>query len=171
MTKIVAVDPILLFSEHIKALKELGELVMFDTAPKSAEEIVDRIKEADIVLDFWTALPKEVIEKLSKTKMICSAAAGYDWIEVKTATEKGISITHCPGHNGESVAEHTIGLMLAAIRHTAKAVTETKTGKFDPEGYKGKEPSANLTLYFLPSTTKKVSNSLLFFSSASSIPK
>ncbi len=139
MTKIVCVDPILLFPEHIHSLKELGELVLFDAAPINNEETIERIKDANIVVDFWTTLPQEIISKLSKTKMICSAAAGYDWIDVKAATQKGITVTHCPGHNAESVAEHTVGLMLAAMRLSWKASSETKTGKFAPDEYKGKE--------------------------------
>ena len=114
MTKIVCVDPIVLFPEHIKTLRKLGELVLYDTAPKNNEEIIDRIKNADVVVDFWTALPVEVIEKLDKPKMICSAAAGYDWIDVKVATQKGITVTHCPGHNAESVAEHVYGIHILA---------------------------------------------------------
>lgn len=139
MTKIVCVDPIVLFPEHIKTLRKLGELVLYDTAPKNNEEIIDRIKNADVVVDFWTALPVEVIEKLDKPKMICSAAAGYDWIDVKVATQKGITVTHCPGHNAESVAEHAIGLMLGAMRLSWKSSDEVKNGKFTPEEYKGKE--------------------------------
>ena len=139
MTKITCVDPIILFPEHINALKKLGELIMYNAAPKSNDEIFNRIQDTDVVIDFWTALPKKVIEKLNQTKMICSAAAGYDWIDVKTATAKGITITHCPGHNAESVAEHTVGLILGAMRLSWKASSEVRNGKFTPEEYKGKE--------------------------------
>lgn len=137
--KIVAVDPILLFPEHIKSLKKLGELVLHDTAPKDNSEVIRRITNANVVIDFWTALPTEVINELSTTKMICSAASGYNWIDVETATQKGITVTHCPGHNSESVAEHTVGLMLAAMRLTCKSANEAKSGKFTPADYKGKE--------------------------------
>lgn len=139
MTKIVAVDPILLYPEHTKLLKEFGELTTYDTVPKNSREIIDRIKGADIVIDYWTALPKEVMENLKNTKMICSATAGYDWIDVKTASKKGIIITHCPGHNSESVAEFTIGLMLSALRRMCKAVNETREGFYKPSGYKSKD--------------------------------
>ncbi|MCR4329040.1 MAG: hypothetical protein NUV65_00665 [Candidatus Roizmanbacteria bacterium] len=139
MTKIVAVDPIFLFPKHTKLLKEFGELVTFDTVPKNSSEILNRIKGADIVIDYWTALPKEVLENLKNTKMICSASAGYEWIDIETASKKGITITHCPGHNCEAVAELTIGLMLSALRHICKAVNETRGGSYKPAGYKSKE--------------------------------
>lgn len=139
MMKIVSFDPILLFPEHKEALNKLGELILHDTFPKDNNETIERLKDADIVIDFWTAMPAEVISKLTTPKMICSAAAGYDWIDVKAATEKGIKITHCPGHNAESVAEHTVGLMLDAMRLTKKASLEAKDGKYKPDEYKGKE--------------------------------
>lgn len=139
MKKIVAVDPIELFPEHLKALKKLGEVVLQNTLPKDTAEIVKRTKDADVIIDFWTALPGSVIEKLDKPKMICSAAAGYDWIDIKTATKKGITVTHCPGHSAESVAEHTVGLMLNAMRFSQKANSDVKKGTFNPEQYKGKE--------------------------------
>ena len=136
---IVAVDPIVLFPEHRKILQRFGMLTIPDTIPKNNQEIIRRIQHADIVLDFWTALPKEVILKLTQTTMICCASAGYDWVDIKTAIAKGITVTHCPGHNAESVAEHTIGLMLSALRLSSKAARDAKQGIFTPDVYKGKD--------------------------------
>lgn len=137
--KIICVDPILLFPEHLAALRKLGEVTLQDSFPKDQQDILERLKDAEIVIDFWTALPREVIEQLPNVKMICSAAAGYDYIDVATATRKQITITNCPGNNAESVAEHTVGLMLSAMRFYWQASNATKKGEFTPLVYKGKE--------------------------------
>jgi len=80
-----------------------------------------------------------VINSLTVAKLICSAAVGYEWIDVDAASEKGIHVVDCPGNSKESVAEHTIALMLGAVRHIYKAITETKQGRFEPGAYKGME--------------------------------
>lgn len=139
MVKIVGIDPIVLFPEHVKKLESLGELTLCDTVPNDDVEIIDRVGDAEIILGFWTALSKSVIQNFSNVKMICSAAAGYDWIDVKAAIEKEITVTHCPGHNAQAVAEHTVGLLLAAMRLTRKASCEVRKGEFLPESYVGKE--------------------------------
>lgn len=139
MPKIVALDPILLFEEHQQILNDLGELVMYDSVPTSNSEIVRRLKGAEIVIDFWTALPKNVIDQLPQTKMICSAAVGCDWIDVGACQRKGIAVTHCPGHNCESVAEHTLALILSALRKINQATNDTHHGRYHPSGYKGME--------------------------------
>jgi lactate dehydrogenase-like 2-hydroxyacid dehydrogenase len=137
--KIVAVDPISLFPEHLKAIRETGELKIYDNKPENNQEILERIKDAEVVIDYWTAIPAEVMSKLQVTKLICCASSGYDWIDVETASKAGITVSHCPGHNSEAVAEHTVGLLLAAARKTIKSAEDMKSGKFAPDDYPGKE--------------------------------
>lgn len=137
--KIVSLDPMQIFTEHVAELENLGEFVRYDTAPQSEDEIIERTKGADIVINFWIELPASVIEKMSGVKLIIGAASGYDWMDIDTATKNNIQVAHCPGHNAEAVAEHTIALMLAAARRVKKSVDDTKSGNWNSETYKGLE--------------------------------
>ncbi len=56
------------------------------------------------------------IERLPDLKIIGAYGAGYENIDVSTARAKGIVVTHGPGTNSRSVADHAMALMLAAAR-------------------------------------------------------
>jgi len=137
--KIVLLDPMKIFPEHQQELSQLGDFVTYDKAPANKEEILERVKDADVVINFWVELPTDVVKEMSSVKLIIMAASGYDWVDVDMATEKGVLIAHCPGHNAESVAEHTIGLILSASRHLRKAVNETYRGEWNSIAYQGVE--------------------------------
>lgn len=74
--KIVAIDPLILFNEDKKHLGALGDFIAYDTKPKDTDDLYERVKDADIIIDFWHPLSADIINKLSKTKLIVSAASG-----------------------------------------------------------------------------------------------
>lgn len=135
--KIVNPDYMYFAPEHIKELRKLGNLVRYEDDPKDRDEVIKRIKDADIMIGFWINMDKDMFNQLPNLKMVCAASAGFDWIDVRAAREKGIDVSNCPGHNTESVAEHTIGLMLAASRNTSASIDSLRKGEWKPTGFKG----------------------------------
>ncbi len=57
---------------------------------------------------------------MKTVKLIQSEGVGYDGIDIEAAKEAGIYVCNAKGVNKVAVAEHTIGLMLAALRRTAE---------------------------------------------------
>lgn len=137
--KIVAVDPVTLFPEHVAILKSLGEFIQYDTEHTDDQEALDRLKDADMVVLYGAHIPGEIISQLDTTKLIIVCAAGYDWVDIASAKKKGIVVTHCPGSNGEAVSEFTFGLLLEAARNSFDAAKRAATGEYSHAGYRGKE--------------------------------
>lgn len=135
--KIVNPDYMWFAPEHIVELNKLGDFVRYENNPSDNKETISRIGDAEIVVDFWQPLPKDTLLKLPNLKMICIAASGYDWVDLKTATERNIVVSNCPGHNAEAVAEHTIGLMICAARNSFKAAASFQKGEWKPDAFKG----------------------------------
>lgn len=82
----------------------------------------ETIKTADIA--FVTSrvpLSREVIETASELDVIAKLGTGIDSIDIDAASEHDVTVTHTPGHNALSVAEHTIGLTLATLRRLTEA--------------------------------------------------
>lgn len=136
--KIVSADKVYLYPEHRKDLKRLGEVVIYNDIPDEQEGI-RRIKDADIVINNWIEMPARVISAAPKLKMVCVAATGYEWIDLTQARKQGITVCNTPNFSTDAVAEHTIGLLLAAIRLASKAQVDIRKGTWDPLAYKGKE--------------------------------
>lgn len=136
--KIVSVDKVFLHPEHINELKKLGEVVIYSDVPDEAEGI-KRIKHADIVIDNWFEMPATVISAAPKLKLLAVAATGYEWIDLQQAKKQCITVCNAPGYATEAVAEHTIGLLLAATRLTSPSQSDIRQGTWNPLAYKGKE--------------------------------
>jgi phosphoglycerate dehydrogenase-like enzyme len=59
---------------------------------------------------------REVIESASDLRVIARVGVGYDAVDVAAANEHGIVVTIAPGTNQDSVAEHTMMLILGCAR-------------------------------------------------------
>ncbi|MBI1862854.1 hypothetical protein HYS00_01900 [Candidatus Microgenomates bacterium] len=135
---IVAVDPVRIFPEHATILRSLGDVTIYDTEHKDSTEAFERLRDAEIIILYGAHIEGEVIEKLDKAKLIIVCAAGYDWVNIGAAQKKGILVTHCPGSNGEAVAEFTIGLIIEAARNFYDAAKMASQGIFSKD-YHGVE--------------------------------
>ena len=69
-----------------------------------------------IFVDAITDVGPDVMDQLPELKMIHSEGVGYNCIDCQAARERGIYVCNNKGCNAESVAEHTIMLMLMALR-------------------------------------------------------
>jgi len=137
--KIVIGDSIFLEEKHIKRLNKLGETIIYEDTPESEEEIIERAKGANIAIFGWSDLTKNILEKLPELWLISYWATGYDYVDVRTAAEKGIAVCNVPGYASEAVAEHVFGLILAYIRKIPQAFSYVKSGKFNWKEFRGTE--------------------------------
>jgi D-3-phosphoglycerate dehydrogenase / 2-oxoglutarate reductase len=67
--------------------------------------------------------------------LIVRAGAGYDTIDVKAASARGIYVTNCPGKNSIAVAELTFALILALDRRIPANVADLKAGRWNKTEY------------------------------------
>ncbi len=86
-----------------------------------------------------TKVPKEVIEKGEKLKVIGRAGIGVDNIDVAYATEKKIPVVNAPRSSTLSVAELTIGHMISLARHLPQADKSMKAGQWEKKKLMGTE--------------------------------
>lgn len=73
-------------------------------------------------------LDKNLIERLPNLKHVACFTAGYDGIDIEWCHARGLIVTHAPGVNHEDVADHAIGLMLAARRRIVDGDRAVKDG-------------------------------------------
>jgi len=92
------------------SISALGELVIHDRTPR--DQIVSRAAEAEIVLTNKTPLSRETLLALPKLKFISVLATGHNIVDGATARERGIPVSNVPSYSTDSVAQHTIALLL-----------------------------------------------------------
>jgi len=83
--------------------------------------------------------PAEVIQASPNLKVISKHGIGVDTIDVKTATELKIPVLVASSANYESVAEHTLGLMLSLAKDIPWLDSRIRQGLWDKTQYRGVE--------------------------------
>ena len=67
--------------------------------------------------------------------LVVRAGAGYNTIDVATASRRGIYVSNCPGKNAIAVAELAFALLLALDRRVADNVSDFRAGKWNKKEY------------------------------------
>ena len=91
-------------------LKALGELTVYSRT--KAEDVVERAKDAEIVLTNKVVFTDEVMAQLPKLKYIGVLATGYNVIDVEAAHRRGIVVTNIPAYSTASVVQMTFAQIL-----------------------------------------------------------
>ncbi len=115
--KIAILNECFFTQDHIKRLKKLGEVVIYENT-NSEELAIERSKGADIVIAdcFITPLNNKVISSMTQTKLININSTGYDHVDIESATKNNVRVANVPNFSTDSVAEQTIALMFAVNR-------------------------------------------------------
>lgn len=78
-------------------------------------------------------LDKALIENLPNLGLVACFTSGYDGIDVAWCRARGLPVTHAPAVNHEDVADHAVGLVLAARREIVRGDRELRSGGWTPE--------------------------------------
>lgn len=97
-------------------LEQLGECVIYDRTTK--DEVVERSKDADIILTNKVPFKRETIEQLPNLKYIGVMATGYNIIDLEAAKGHHIVVTNIPAYSTNSVAQ----MVFAHILNIAQMV-------------------------------------------------
>ncbi|QQF76251.1 2-hydroxyacid dehydrogenase [Histophilus somni] len=82
-----------------------------------ADQLIDRAKEADIVITSKVIFSREVMLQLPKLKLIAITATGTNNVDLIAAKELGITVKNVTGYSSVTVPEHVLGLIFA-LKHS-----------------------------------------------------
>lgn len=94
------------------------------------QEIIEELKDCDGVLVRRIKINKNIIDNCPNLKLIAKHGTGLDGIDVEYAKSKNIEIIHTAGLNANSVAEHTMSLILACAKQLRVLNNEYEKGDF-----------------------------------------
>lgn len=83
------------------------------------EQVVERLKGATVALTCSVPLREPQLRQLPDLKMISLALTGTDIVDIEYCLDNGIVVTNVPGYAENTVAEHTIALILDLMRRTS----------------------------------------------------
>lgn len=116
---------------HHQLLESQGYEIVRERGPLSEERMLELVGSFDGILCGDDAYTRKVLEKcLPRLKALCKYGIGLDKIDLKAATDLKIPVTFCPGVNHTTVAELTIGLLIAISRNIVVTNNHVKTGEW-----------------------------------------
>jgi D-3-phosphoglycerate dehydrogenase len=119
----------------INGLKEIGCEVVYNSDLKD-DALVAAIRDsqADVLVVRSTKVTEAMLAA-GRLSLVVRAGAGYNTIDVKAASARGIYVSNCPGKNSIAVAELAFGLILALDRRIADNVAELRAGKWNKKEF------------------------------------
>jgi D-3-phosphoglycerate dehydrogenase len=142
--KLIVCDPT--DATAIAAMREAGiEVdVRDDIAP---EDLEDAIKDYDaMVVRSRTKVRQPLIDKAANLKLIIRGGVGLDTIDVEYAQSKGVEVRNTPSASSNSVAELTVGYLLALARRIPQMTASMRNGEWEKKAFSKATELAGKTL-------------------------
>jgi glyoxylate reductase len=133
-----AKKPLVIVTRKLPDAVETRMRELFDTRlnlddkPMTQAELIEAVKAADVLVPTVTdRIDSKVIVRAGPSlKLIANFGTGVDNVDVKTALEKGITVTNTPGVLTEDTADMTMALILAVPRRLVEGVKELEAENF-----------------------------------------
>ena len=120
--KIVVIEPLGVEKEQLLSIAEeklpkSAELVCYDTRVTDTEILIERGRDADVVVVANLPLNGQVIRGFQKLKLLSVAFTGVDHIDLEACREKGVTVCNCAGYSTVAVADLVFGMLLSLYRN------------------------------------------------------
>ena len=102
--------------------------------PRSAEEVSRIVGDAFGVIASTDPFDLSVFERCKGLRVIARTGVGVDAIDIGAASRAGVVVATTPGANEETVADHTLALMLTLVRRVAEHDASVRAGKWERAG-------------------------------------
>jgi glyoxylate reductase len=99
------------------------------------KKLIDKAKNKDVILSLLSdSIDSEVINSCNNLKIISNYAVGFNNIDLKAATERGIFVTNTPRTLDETTADFVFALILSISRRVVESDKFMRSGQFNGWG-------------------------------------
>ncbi|MFN8909299.1 MAG: 2-hydroxyacid dehydrogenase [Betaproteobacteria bacterium] len=118
-------ETLAILAEHFHVESNQGD------QPFTATDLRQRLADKDGVLASTTdRIDGDVVAGATRLKVVANVGVGYNNLDVAALSARGIMVTNTPGVLTESVADHTMGLVIAACRRMGEAERLLRAGQW-----------------------------------------
>lgn len=109
--------------------KSLGELTLYSKT--SPEQVIERIQDTEVILTNKVVINADAIAQAKNLKLICVLATGMNNVDLKAAESAGIPVRNAVAYGTNSVAQHTLMLMLMLATRQPLYQKSVTNGEWD----------------------------------------
>lgn len=103
----------------VDGFNALGDVTIYKNT-STPDEVIDRIKDADIIIANKAPLNASTLKDAKNVKLICELATGFDNVDINYCKENGILVANVRDYSTDAVAQHTFAMLfyvLEKLRH------------------------------------------------------
>lgn len=116
----------------VDCIGDFGDVTVYRNTV-TAEEVRERIREADIVIANKSPLREETLKDAPGVKLICEFATGFDNCDLEYCSSRGIKVTNVRDYCTGMVAQHTFCLALALSEKLPHYDNYVKSGAYSAQ--------------------------------------
>lgn len=105
-------------------------------ASGTEDELIEALQGAEICVTQMAPLTEKVLRSCPDLKLFCISRGGPVNANLQAATRHGVAVTSAPGRNAAATAEHTLGMMLAAMRRIPQTNADLSAGTWRGDYYR-----------------------------------
>lgn len=109
-------------------MNEYGEVTIYDRT--ASDKIIERAKEADIIITNKTPITKEIIDCLPNLKFIALMSTGYNVVDYLYLKEKNIPVSNIPSYSTDAVAQLVMSFILELAMNVGLHSQSVKEGEW-----------------------------------------
>ncbi len=111
--------------------------ISFFPSPLTSATISKIKKSSVLVIFIYSKITDSVLEKLPNLKLICTMSTGFDHIDLNACKKRKVTVCNVPHYGENTVAEHTMALLLAISRKIPQSTARTHDGNFSLSNLQG----------------------------------
>jgi D-3-phosphoglycerate dehydrogenase len=112
-----------------------GPVAEVDEAAGSEEQLVEALAGQEVCVTQMAPLTRRVFEAAPDLRLVAVARGGAVNVNLEAARAHGVAVTTAPGRNARATAEHTLALMLAAMRRVPETDADLRAGAWRGDLY------------------------------------
>ena len=97
------------------------------------EEVIERIKDADVIVANKSPLNEETLKDAPNAKLICELATGFDNVDLAYCSSRGIKVANVRDYCTDMVAQHTFAMALALTEKLPHYDHYVKSGEYSAQ--------------------------------------
>ncbi len=108
----------------------MGDIGTVHEAQGDEDAIIEALQGVDVMFNHTQPVTPKILEACPDLKMVSVTRGGPVNVDIEAATKQGVIVTNAPGRNMTATAEHSIGMILAAVRQIPARHDELRRGEW-----------------------------------------
>ena len=124
--------------EGLALIRHAADMKLWeDELPPPREKLLEEVREVEGLLALLTdRIDAELMDRAPRLRVLSNYAVGFDNIDVRAATERGIPVGNTPGVLTDTTADLAFALLMASARRVVEGADYVRAGKWKTWGPK-----------------------------------